>query len=44
MVVAFLKFGVTPLDGFRENGFYGRTSDVWVVTVALLSSSTKTLS
>ena len=36
-----VKFGVNPLDGFRENGVYGRTTDARVTTVALLCSSTK---
>ncbi len=35
-----VKFGVNPLDGFRENDVYGRT-DARVTTVALLCSSTK---
>ncbi len=34
-----VKFGVNPLDSFREN-VYGRT-DGHVVTVALLCSGTK---
>ncbi len=41
-----VKFGVNPLDGFRENDVYGRTTDdgrtdARVTTVALLCSSTK---
>ncbi len=42
-----VKCGViNPLDGFRENDIYGRTTDarttdVHVRTVALLCSSTK---
>ncbi len=46
-----VKFGVNPLDGFRENDVYGRTdgrrtdngrtTDACVTTVALLCSSTK---
>ncbi len=40
-----LKFGVNPLDGFRENDVYRRTyrrtMDARVMTVALLCSSTK---
>ncbi len=24
-----VKFGVNPLDGFRENDVYGRTDDRW---------------
>ncbi len=34
-----LKFGVKPLDGFREDDVYGRT-DAHVMAVALLCSST----
>ncbi len=46
-----VKFGVNPLDGFRENNVYGRTdgrttdgqrtTDARVMTVALLCRSTK---
>ncbi len=41
-----VKFGVNPLDSFRENDVYGRTdgrrmTDACVTTVALLCSSTK---
>ncbi len=42
-----VKFGVNPLDGFRDNNVYGRTddgrttTDARVMTVALLCSSTK---
>ncbi len=41
-----VKFGVNPLDGFRETDVYGRTddgrtTDARVTTVALLCSSTK---
>ncbi len=41
-----IKFGVNPLDGFRENDVYGRTdgrrtTDAHVMTVALLCSCTK---
>ena len=42
-----VKFGVNPLDGFRENDVYGQTddgrqtTDAHVMTVALLCSSTK---
>ncbi len=48
-----VKFGVNPLDGFRENVYGwtdgwtdgrtddGRTTDARVTTVALLCSSTK---
>ena len=36
-----VKFGVNPLDGFRENDVYGRTTDAHVMTVALLCSSAK---
>ncbi len=40
-----VKFGVNPLDGFRQNDVYGwtdrRTTDAHVMTVALLCSSTK---
>ena len=42
-----VKFGVNPLDGFRENDVYGRrtdgrtTTDARVTTVALVCSSTK---
>ncbi len=44
-----VKFGVNPLDGFRENDVYGRTdgrtdgrtTDAYVMTVALLCSITK---
>ncbi len=46
-----VKFGVNPLDGFRENDVYERTdgrtddrrgtTDAHVMTVALLCSSTK---
>ncbi len=35
------KFGVNPLDGFRENDVHGRTTDAHVMAVALLCSSTK---
>ncbi len=33
------KFGVNPLDGFRENDVYARTTDTHVMTVAQLCSS-----
>ena len=42
-----LKFGVNPLDGFRGNDVYGRTTDerttdaAHVMTVGLLCSNTK---
>ncbi len=35
------KFCVNPLDGFRENDVYGRTTDANGMTVALLCSSKK---
>lgn len=39
MVEKFLsnKFGVNPLDGFRENEYYTQTADARVTTVVLLA-------
>ena len=34
MVTFSIKFGVNPVDDFRENCCYGRTTDARVMTVA----------